>query len=68
MAETGKHSQDNDEDGYWRKPVPTEDHRDGGGRHDSGKPEDTERDDNEKRPNPSHCAGRCSIGWPAAVS
>lgn len=48
MAETGKHSQDNDEDGYWGKPVPTEDHRDGGGRHDCGNPEDTERDDNEK--------------------
>jgi hypothetical protein len=47
MGRTGKHSQDNDEDGYWPKPVPKEDHRNGG-RHDSGKDEATERDDNEK--------------------
>lgn len=48
MGKTGKHSQDNDEDGYWGKPVPKEDGEDGGGRHDPDKHEDTERDDDEK--------------------
>lgn len=47
MGRSGKHAQDNDEDGYWPKPVPKEDRSDGG-KHDAGKQDNDERDDEQK--------------------
>jgi hypothetical protein len=44
----GKHSQDNDEDGYWPKPVPKEDRSDDDGKHDAAKQGDDKQDDDEK--------------------
>ncbi|MGH3671065.1 MAG: hypothetical protein ACRDSH_10575 [Pseudonocardiaceae bacterium] len=50
MSKTGKHAQDNDEDGYWPKPVPKQDRKDEGGKgkHDAGKQDDPKRDDEQK--------------------
>jgi hypothetical protein len=46
----GKHRQDNDEDGYWPKPVPKEDRSDDSGKHDAGEQDqdDDKQDDDEK--------------------
>jgi len=44
----GKHSQDNDEDGYWLKPVPKEDRSDDSGKPDAGKQDDDKQDDDER--------------------
>ncbi|HSL08850.1 MAG TPA: hypothetical protein VK887_12880 [Pseudonocardiaceae bacterium] len=44
----GKHSQDNDEDGYWPKQVPKEDRSDDSGKHDAGKQDDDKQDDDER--------------------
>lgn len=40
----GRHSQDNDEDGYWPKPVPEEDRGEDDGKHSTGQQQD-EHDD-----------------------
>jgi hypothetical protein len=48
MGKTGKHAQDNDEDGSWSKPVPEEDRTNDDGKHDAGEQDDDERDDNNQ--------------------